>query len=115
MNTQAALLELVIHARERGEITDARLERACRAIEERMVRLRERERRRAPRWLCVRCDRGTRGELLCLACRGEAPAGIRHAFRNADGLKGMRRAARLVLAWARAEQPAEQQAERRAA
>lgn len=110
LSTHAALLELVIHARERGELGDERLLRACRKIEERVAILRERQRRKLPSHRCARCERGTKGELLCTLCRGEAPAGIRQAFRNADGLDGMRRATRLVLAWARSEQE-----ERRAA
>ena len=103
MKIGAAMLELVIHARERGEITEPRLLKACQTIEDRAEKVRARAKRRelARGAECVRCGERSRGMLMCLACQGSAPKHVREAFLRAAGLDEMRSATRLVLEYAR--------------
>lgn len=101
MNALAAMTELVIAARERGDIDDAKLRRACKIIELRIERIRDRQKRRGRGCDCEKCGARSRVGLLCRHCLAEAPDRVRFAFRDAAGLEGMRIAAQIVRGYAR--------------
>jgi hypothetical protein len=99
------LTELVIFARERNgddfEEMGAVLKAAERHLEA-IQRLRARRARYA--WNkhgCERCEGPSSSGILCWHCLAIAPAPIRHAFRDAHGIEGMRLAAEKVRAWIR--------------
>jgi hypothetical protein len=99
------LLELIIFAKENGADERPRLRRIIVALEQKAERSRERSAARLAKVSrCVRCEQRGADGLLCWACKDDAPQGIRHAFRLAVGLDGIREATRKVMAWAQGKQ-----------
>jgi hypothetical protein len=106
MKIERILNELIIFAREHDGEADDFVGRVIRAGERHMDQLRRaRERyermsaRRSHKPLCKRCGRASSAGILCWQCLDEAPAAIRHAFRDGRGLEGLRLAHDQVRTW----------------
>ena len=105
MKIDRILTELVIFVRERDGDTDDCMGPVVRAAERHLDWLR-RSRARTARLAqqrrkteCERCEGPSSSGILCWACLSVAPAPIRHAFRDARGIEGMRAAAEKVRNW----------------
>jgi hypothetical protein len=102
MKIDQVLTELVIFAKERGADADDHLRRIISAAERHLYRL---DWIRAKRALfsrkpaCERCGAPSSSGILCWECLSAAPHAIRHAFRNASGIEGMRLAAEKIRTW----------------
>jgi hypothetical protein len=109
MKIDQILTEFVIFVREHDGDCEDCMHRVVRAAEIHLDKLRlararairlSRERRRT---FCERCDGPSSSGILCWSCLAVAPAAIRHAFRDARGLEGMREAGANVREWIRGD------------
>lgn len=102
LSTHDAILELIIFARENGGEDRPRLLRLIASLEKKALWQRERALARKNQGvICLRCEQRRSQDLLCPLCLEHAPHEIRHAFRLAVGIEGIRKANRKVRAWAR--------------
>ncbi|HEX3818613.1 MAG TPA: hypothetical protein VHW03_10025 [Chthoniobacterales bacterium] len=110
MKAAEILLELVIFAKERGaDVEDGHLAIVV-AAAERHIDAQEsaRERRRlrvSHKRECERCGRPSSSGILCWSCLSEAPARLRTAFRDAQGMEGVRVAAEKIRLWIKTSAP----------
>jgi hypothetical protein len=98
------LTELVIFARERGGDDQPETLALIKAAERHLdavQRIRARRARFTFKAECERCEGPSSSGILCWDCLGIAPAAIRHAFRDASGIDGIRLAAEQVRTWIR--------------
>ena len=110
MKVAEILQEFVIFAREKGVEEDEHLLEVVREAERHIdaqMNARERRERLARRPECERCLGPSSSGILCWDCLGAAPSAVRHAFRDATGVEGIRLAAEKVRAWIKASSVAE--------
>ena len=102
MNLLDPLIDLLIFAKENGGDEQPEVRAAISAVERKVDGLRQKRRRQDARRNLHRCEIcEMRAEsLLCWACLEKAPAKVRHAFRDAAGLDGMRRAVATIKTYA---------------
>jgi hypothetical protein len=104
MKIDRILIELVIFAREHDGDSQPEVRALLKAAERHLdavQRIRARRARFAHKGSCERCEGPSSSGILCWGCLGLAPAGIRHAFRDAIGVEAMRAATEEVRAWIR--------------
>ena len=103
MNLLEATTELLIFAKERSGDDDPLIREAAHTLERKLgvLHATSKRRNRMRGIPCEICKRHTLSGLLCWRCGAGAPPAVRHAFKRAVGLDGMRAATAAVLAYAR--------------
>ena len=102
MKIDRILTEFVIFARERGGDDDPSIREVIQGAERHLEALhysRRRYARLSRKPACERCEGPSSSGILCWSCLSAAPAAIRHAFRDASGLEGIRLATDKIRTW----------------
>ena len=102
MKIDRILSELVIFARERGGEELPEISQVISAAERHIEAVhyaRARYARLSRKPPCERCEGPSSSGILCWACLSAAPTAIRHAFRDASGVEGIRIATEKVRTW----------------
>lgn len=95
MNLLESLSELVAFAREQGGDERLRIRQACRAVEKKILRLRECRSTRATGRVCKRCGKGCHG-VLCFRCWHEVPETFPALWKSARTLDAKREVIRAL-------------------
>lgn len=102
MKIDRILSELVIFARERGGDEMPEIAQVISAAERHIEAVhyaRARYARLLRKPACERCEGPSSSGILCWSCLSVAPAAVRHAFRDASGVEGIRIATEQVRTW----------------